>query len=60
MAIWVNSLSPQPAIGEPGTRAAARTSVMTGESTATSSSGSTSVDQSSSVTLFHCDAFALS
>ena len=58
--ICVNSFSDHDAIADPGTAAAARTSRITGVSwLATSASGSTGVSQSSSVTLFHCDALAL-
>ena len=55
----VSSLSPQFAIGDPSTSRAAAVSCMSGVVLSTSCSGSTSVAQSSSVTLFHCDAIAL-
>jgi hypothetical protein len=54
-----SSLSPHEAMGEPSASRAARVSCCSGVEASTSSVGSTSVDQSSSVTLFHCDAIAL-
>ena len=55
----VSSLSPQFPIGEPSTSRAAAVSCMSGVLLSTRPSGSTSVSQSSSVTLFHCELIAL-
>ena len=56
----VYSFSVQVAIGEPGSVPATRATASSGLScSVTSRSGSTSVDQSRSVTLFHCDPIAL-
>jgi hypothetical protein len=57
----VSSRSPHEAIGDPGTCVAARASCRIGAWLWwTRASGSTSVAQSRSVTLFHCDPLALS
>jgi hypothetical protein len=46
-------------MGEPSTSMAPRARRSNGDSMSTRNSGSTSMDQSSSVMLFHCDAIAL-
>jgi hypothetical protein len=57
---WEYSFSLHKASGDPGSRPASRVTASNGLScSATRRSGSTSIDQSRSVTLLHCEAIAL-